>query len=104
MNVAKQTGAKHCGLFAIAFDQRLLSGLDPTRVVFDQESVRSHLKSCLTAGEMISSFPTKSNRVTRRKVLKQFEVSAYCTCRGGSLPKETMIRDGHETSMAETEP
>ena len=90
MNVAKQTGAKDCGLFAIAFAQRLLSGLDPTTVVFDQESMRSHLKSCLTAGE-ISSFPTKSNRVTRRKVLKKFEVSAYCTCREGSLPKRTMI-------------
>jgi len=90
MNVAKQAGAQDCGLFAVAYTQRLISGMDPTTVVFDQDLMREHLRSCLSVGKL-EPFPPTSNRVTRRKVLRQFECKIYCICRGGCLMRETMI-------------
>ena len=85
-----QKGGMDCGLFAIAYAEKLVSGVDPTTVVFDQSAMRQHLISCVGAAEL-SAFPSTSSRVVRRKVSLQFDVQLYCTCHGGSITKERMI-------------
>ena len=46
MDVGRQRGTQDCGLFAIAFLTSLSFGEDPTKVIFDQEEMRSHLVKC----------------------------------------------------------
>ncbi len=53
----KQDGGNDCGLFAIAVSSALASGLDPTKMNFDQERMRSHFVSCFELGT-ITLFPT----------------------------------------------
>jgi len=90
MNVARQSGNVDCGLFAIAFAQCLLAGIDPVSVVFDQSLMRGHLRTCFHNG-VVSQFPSKANRVVRRKVLRSYSVNVYCMCRRGCVFGEKMI-------------
>lgn len=55
-NVTQQLGGADCGLFAIAFALSLAGGRDPTKMVFDQRKLRSHLVTCLTT-EKFTDFP-----------------------------------------------
>lgn len=48
MQTLKQVGSKDCGLFAIATATAIACGADPTRLVFNQASMRSHLAQCFT--------------------------------------------------------
>ena len=52
----RQKGSKDCGVFAIAIATSLGFGLRPTRQVFKQDLMRSHLVNCFNKGCM-SPFP-----------------------------------------------
>ena len=56
--VQYQIGTSDCGLFAIAFAASICNSEDPGKVLFHQNSLRSHLKVCLENGE-ITQFPRK---------------------------------------------
>ena len=46
VQVQKQRGGSDCGLFAIAISIAICNGLDPSRIRYDQTSMRSHLVDC----------------------------------------------------------
>ena len=52
----KQKGNKDCGLFAIAMATNIAFGKSPSKVTFCQESMRTHLVSCLNK-QKFSLFP-----------------------------------------------
>ena len=54
--VHQQVGSEDCGVFAIAYAVELAFGGDPRAVIYRQESMRSHLESCLCEGKP-SPFP-----------------------------------------------
>ena len=56
MQTQKQVGVEDCGLFAIATATAIVYGADPTRLVFNQASMRSHLAQCFT-DKVITLFP-----------------------------------------------
>lgn len=59
VNVQKQKGGSDCGLFAIAISTAISNGLNPSRIIFDQAAMRSHLVTCLNNKKM-TLFPTIS--------------------------------------------
>ena len=54
--VKQQVGGNDCGLFAVAIQDAILRGLDPTQLRFDQSAMRRHLADCFRANKM-SAFP-----------------------------------------------
>ena len=56
--VCKQTNSYDCGLYAIANCAEVLFGSDPSKVVFDPEAVRPHLRSCFVSNKL-QRFPSK---------------------------------------------
>ena len=60
-SVQQQSGGTACGLFAIAFMTSLVNGTDPTKVRYDQKSMRQHYINCLLCNEL-SEFPTNSDQ------------------------------------------
>ena len=54
----KQKGSKDCGLYAIAIATSLCFGSRPTKQVFRQDLMRSHLVNCFNKGSM-TPFPCK---------------------------------------------
>ena len=59
MNVHQQQNGSDCGVFAIAFAKKLLSGRDPTQPNFNDP--RNHLSAHLPCNE-IPDFPTERAR------------------------------------------
>ena len=60
-DVQQQSGGSDCGLFAIAFSASLCAGEDPTKLHYQQDRMRQHLRNCLEKGQ-ITSFPSSSVR------------------------------------------
>ena len=58
-DVQQQRGGDDCGLFAIAFSASLCEGEDPTKLHYQQDRMRQHLRDCLEKGE-ITSFPSST--------------------------------------------
>ena len=52
IQVQYQVGTSDCGLFAVAFAASICNSEDPGKVLFHQNSLRSHLKVCLENGEI----------------------------------------------------
>ena len=52
----KQSGSSDCGVYAIAFATAVVNGLNPSRLKFKQEVMRSYLVNCFTK-KHISPFP-----------------------------------------------
>ena len=79
IDVQWQSGGSDCGLFAIAFATALCSGHDPSKVLYHQPSMRSHLLNCISS-EQITPFP---ERAVRRKVQKPRTelLPVFCICR-----------------------
>ena len=48
ITVQRQVGGTECGVFAIAFAVALSFGLNPTKLIFDQSKMRTHLITCLS--------------------------------------------------------
>ena len=53
VNSQKQKGSKDCGLFAIAFATALAYGQNPSKLKYDQSSMRSHLAHCFHKGKLV---------------------------------------------------
>lgn len=53
VNSQKQKGSKDCGLFAIAFATALAYGQNPSKLKYDQSSMRSHLVRCFHQGKLV---------------------------------------------------
>ena len=56
MQTQKQVGGNDCGLFAIAIAIAIAFGADPTKLLFDQVAMRSHLVQCFT-DKVMKLFP-----------------------------------------------
>ena len=70
--VQRQVGGTECGVFAIAFAVALSFGLNPTKLIFDQSKMRTHLITCLSQ-KQFSNFPFSINWKKRK---------LFCSCRG----------------------
>ena len=67
--VHQQEGSEDCGVFAIAYAVEL---------IYRQESMRSHLESCLCEGKL-SPFPRgRRGKISGRKFAT---IEVYCTCK-----------------------
>ena len=76
--VHQQEGSEDYGVFAIAFTVELAFGSDPHAVIHRQESMRSHLESCLCEGKL-SPFPRgQRGKISGRKFAT---IEVYCTCK-----------------------
>lgn len=80
MNVAQQTGASDCGLYALAILTCLANNMDPTTVVFDNEELRPHLAKILETRK-IAPFPVSKHRKPANPVGKVQSCLVYCHCR-----------------------
>ena len=56
MQTQKQVGGNDCGPFAIAIATSIAFGADPTKLLFDQAAMRSHLVQCFT-DKVMTLFP-----------------------------------------------
>ena len=80
-NVAQQSGASDCGLFAIAFVTHLAHSLNPCYCNFKQNAMREHFLKCIDQATM-TPFPTNSQRTARLAITKEIvEIQLYCYCR-----------------------
>ena len=77
MNVAQQTGASDCGLYALAILTCLANNMDPTTVVFDNEELRPHLAKILETRK-IAPFPVSKHRKPANSVGKVQSCLVYC--------------------------
>ena len=81
IQVQYQIGTSDCGLFSIAFAASICNSEDPGKVLFHQNSLRSHLKVCLENGE-ITQFPRKGTRRANMEKVVQTKLSVFfCICR-----------------------
>ena len=53
MKCQRQQGPNDCGLFAVANATALAFGLNPTRQIYKQDTMRLHFVHCLTKGNML---------------------------------------------------
>ena len=81
-NIKQQTGSSDCGLFAMANDTSICSGVDPTSHDWDQTEMRQHLVKCFKAGYM-EMFPTETAAKPKVSTTVETteEVAIYCACR-----------------------
>ncbi len=90
MCVQAQTGARDCGLFAIATTVSLCYGIPPATVLCDQSDMRKQLLDCFKKGEL-TPFPAwdipnpSIESLAEDPVQTSFTVDLYCSCR---LPEE----------------
>jgi hypothetical protein len=89
MNVARQRNVHDCGLYAIAFAEQLLSGVDPSPSVYKQDVMRQHLLDCLLKKNMLA-FPISHFRTFRKAVETEFAEELNCFCKG--ITDGTMIQ------------
>ena len=79
--VQRQVGGTECGLFAIAFAVSLSFGLNPAKLIFDQNKMRAHLISCFTK-QQFSNFPFNINTNWKKKKQTTLKEDIFCVCRG----------------------
>ena len=80
INIQTQTGARDCGLFAIANALCIASGVDPSEKTFDQGTMRENLVKGIDSG-VLEAF--KARNVTRKwRYCNTVTESVYCLCRG----------------------
>jgi hypothetical protein len=77
----KQFGSTDCGLFAIANMFSLNEGMDPCRILFQQNLMRPHLIQCLEEKSVVMFLHTVTVALNRR-VYQSSEIllSKYCIC------------------------
>ena len=80
MNIAKQSGATDCGLYAVAIMSSLALGKDPCSTVFKKEDLRTHLQSIIEK-EQITEFPYTQRRKVKSRILRTEVFDVYCNCR-----------------------
>ncbi|XP_078662108.1 uncharacterized protein LOC144906058 [Branchiostoma floridae x Branchiostoma belcheri] len=80
--VQRQTNAVDCGLFAIAWAVDIAEGQDVSRVVYDDEKMRSHLEMCFKQ-EKLTPFPRLHGYIARAGPARVEHVSLVCRCAQG---------------------
>ena len=80
MNIAKQSGATDCGLYATAIMSSLALDKDPCSIVFKKEDLRTHLQSILEK-EQITEFPYIQRRKMKSRILCTEVFNVHCNCR-----------------------
>ena len=81
VHVQYQIGASDCGAFAIAFATSICFSEDPHLVMYEQCSLRSHLRNCLEKGKM-EKFPKRKHiRLTTTDTVVKTKLAVYCICR-----------------------
>ena len=79
VDMKKQEGSYDCGIYAIAYATALAYGHDPAGHHYDQEKMRTHLRSCLLARKL-TVFPHKAiSPLGRFRSIE--EVPVFCLCR-----------------------
>ena len=79
--VQRQVGGTECGVFAIAFAVALSFGLNPTKLIFDQSKMRTHLITCLSQ-KQFSNFPFSINTNWKKRKQINIKENIFCSCRG----------------------
>ena len=78
VDMKKQQGSYDCGIYAIAYTTALAYGQDPTCHHYNQEKMRTHLRSCLLARKL-KVFPHKAiSPLGRFRSLEK--VPVFCLC------------------------
>jgi len=90
INVARQSDAYSCGLYALAYSVALVAGKDPCNLVFQQDAMRQHLIACLEKGTM-TEFPLQWCKTVRTRVLCVKRHGVLCVCRSVYQGKEEMV-------------
>ncbi len=78
--VQKQIGGSDCGLYAIAFATTVCLGLNPGQLLFEQDKMRAHLRTCLENGKF-TIFLYKINTNWSKKKTKINKRDIFCVCR-----------------------
>ena len=92
VNVGLQQGYDDCVLFAVAMAYDLCSGIDLATKLYVQDQMRSHLHSCFT-NKQLKPFPSCNTDITSR-VIYNFTIDVYCTCRMPQRSKWMVCCDG----------
>ena len=95
MNVAPQTNAHDCGVYAIAYATELAHGADPVSCEWDVGQMRKHVLLCLESG-VLTRFPKAGERRIRigTRVRKSCTFELFCTCRTINDESKSMIECG----------
>ena len=84
VNIAMQCGSTECSLYAVAGMTTMAFGQDPALLMFDQNSLRTHLGEYFQTG-YIQLFPAVKKIQIKDRIKKEKMVSIYCNCR---LPED----------------
>ena len=89
VDMKKQHGSYDCGIYAIAYATTLSYEQDPASYYYNQEKMRTHLRSCLLARKLkVFSHKTISPSGLFRSIEK---VPVFCLCRMPEIDGLPMI-------------
>ena len=72
-----QSGSSDCGLFAIAYACAICHGLDPSNLIYRQDSMRRHLiRACNVA--KLTVFPCERQHINTTITSKKMDI--FCLC------------------------
>lgn len=101
-----QSGGNDCGLFALATACALCHGQDPSKLEFEQKSMRSHLLSAFDK-KNLSPFPSRP-KVKRARISRKESVKVYCVCRltddGSRMVQCTSCQEWYHVSCINVHP
>ena len=78
--VQRQVGGSDCGVFSIAFAVALCFGLNPAKLIFNQEKMREHLLYCILE-QKFNNFPFSINTNWKKKKTVTVKETIFCICR-----------------------
>ena len=81
IHVQPKAVGNECDLFAIAFTVASGFGLNPAKLLFQQEKMRDYLIACLEE-KTFSNFPYSINTNWRKKKTVIIREKIFCLCRG----------------------
>lgn len=76
----QQGNGYDCGVFAIAFATSLANGIDPATLLYNPDTMRTHLDSCMKSGVLLP-FPSTTSRIKRSRKDAVKKVPLFCYCR-----------------------
>lgn len=82
--------AAECGLYAVAVMTAMAFGQDPALLMFEQNSLRTHLGEYFQTG-YIQLFPAVKKIRIKDRIKKEKMVSIYCNCRLPENDKLPMV-------------
>lgn len=89
VDMKKQHGSYDCGVYAIAYATALSYGQDPASHHYNQENMRTHLRSCVLARKL-KVFPHKA--ISASGCFRSIEkVPVFCLCRMPEIDRLPVI-------------